>query len=219
MGFMTKDEQVRLDNTIGFIASQVPAAERPAVQKYLKDWIAKQTGGLPKAVKEYSNLLTMTDAKNPGDKAEREKRRALMILEGMKFGASDVTMNAVKTLQTAMVNANLNDLIERLRIAADETDGPGIKLQTIFLTDLQGAPQTFLQHNRLLSGGIRDADGAYFFYEYSKNQYKIEPTPPGTIPHAYKFDAVSVPAVVWANVPGARRVRPPAVSPRSSVPS
>ena len=203
MGFNTKDPKVRVDDTINYIVSQVPVGEQAAVRTYLDTWIAN-TFGSPKlqAYKDYSNSLSMSSVKNPGDQAERGRRRALMLLETMKAASNVASVAAIKNLAAAMVNTNLAGLIDKFRIEVDETNGTGVLIQNDFVVDLNGSPQVFLQNNRLLEGLISSGDHAFFYYEFAKDQYTITPAMPGKYPHCYRFNAVSVPAVPWCRVPG-----------------
>jgi len=198
--FNTKNSRERVDETVAYIAGQVPEDERDAVTAFLGDWVA--TYGNGSAFKAYSNTMTMTDVKNPGDKGERERRRALMMLKGMKGSATDPAVLAIKTESTPLVNLELHGLIEKVRIAADETHGTGDLLARIFRHYLVSQTRAFLTNNRLLEGGIGSRTVAFLYYEYKKNQFKIETTKPGIFPNSYQFSTVSIPPVAWFDVPG-----------------
>jgi hypothetical protein len=200
MSFMTKNPRTRLDETVAYIASRVPAPEQLAVRTFLNDTIAFY--GTGKSFKDYSNSMTMTDVKNPGNEGERERRRALMMLEGMKTSATDARVLAIKTQPVGTVDTHLAALIDKVRIAADETKGSGGLLQSVFLNSLMSKTRMFLKHHRLPEGGIGSRTVAYLYYEYKKDQYKIETTKPGIYPKAYQFNAVSIPPVAWFDVPG-----------------
>lgn len=202
MALRTKDAQARLDEIVAYIGSQVPGAERTPVTLYLTDWMNASVGGNAQALAGLSNPLTMTDAHNPGNKADRDRRRALIVLELMKSTANLNTGTAVKQLGIGQVNTRFAELLEELRIAASQTHGNGAVIQAVFNTDLAAHPQRFLRVNRVMMGNLRGGNQAVFFYDYPRSTYRFDQQPPAQVRNPCRLPAVIVPAVVWDQVPG-----------------
>jgi hypothetical protein len=147
--------------------------------------------------------MTMTNDPNAGDWADRVNRRMLVFLEAQKF-STNLTMakNTVSTIPAGTPLANrITSLINKLAIQADQQYGTGALIQQKF-TELRTQPQIFLQNERLKSGIIGNNPQNYFYYEYNKDQYRIDMTQPAQYSHAHQFNAITVPAVPWFNVPG-----------------
>ncbi|MBV9784174.1 MAG: hypothetical protein JO264_10180 [Acidisphaera sp.] len=203
MAFMTKNAQTRINDITDDIVALTPGPQQNAMRGWLTNHWATSTGGNAQALKGTSDILTMTDVTNPGDKAVRAKRRALIVLEALKAGSNlNAAKQGVINLAGGALDARIAPLVARLAIQADQDFGAGTLIQNKFLMELKAQPTVFLQNNRLLSGAIGGGAQAYFFYEYSKDQYKIDPTRPAQAVHAYQFNAVSIPGVFWLNVPG-----------------
>ena len=202
MALRTKDAQARLDEIVAYIASQVPGAERTPVTLYLTDWLNASIGGNAQALAGLSNPLTMTDATNPGNKADRDRRRALILLELMKSTANVNTATAVKQMGIGQVNTRFAALLEQLRIAASETHGTGAALQAVFATELTAHPQRFLRANRVMMANLPAATRAVFFYDYRRSTYCFDIAAPPAVRNPCRIPAVIVPAVVWDKVPG-----------------
>jgi len=202
VAFRTKDAQARLDEIIAYLASQVPGPERTSVTLYLTDWMNRSTMGNAQALKDLSNPMTMTNAPNAGNKAERDRRRALIVLELMKSTANLNTGNAVKQLAMGQVDTQFAALLGELRTAASETHGTGAALQTVFNTELVAHPQRFLRANRVIMGNLRGGNQAVFFYDYPRSTYRFDLQAPAEVRNPCRIPAVVVPAVVWDQVPG-----------------
>ena len=203
MAWMTKDAQVRVNEVIAFIAGQAPAPERVAMTTYLTNWLNSASGNSAAALKDISEGLTMTNVSHAGNKDERAKCRALILLEAMKINSSvPAAKAAVSGLAGGLLDNRIADAIAKLRIEVNEINGNGALIQNEFLTGLKGQTQLFLQNKRVLSGAIAGGAQCYIFYEYKKDQFTLDPTRPPAMVQAYQFNAVSIPAVPWLNVPG-----------------
>jgi hypothetical protein len=204
MGFFSKDMQLRVDETIELILSRCPLAERPAIRTFINQGIDGFTGNIARNLESFSdNLLSMRNVQNAGDKTERAKRRAIVMIETLK--ACNLT---AKTLASGQLDAKLNALIAELRLGADEKTGNGVLLQNKF-TELQVSTQIFLNQNALFTYGSTQQTVALanvvrqsFFYDFRQNKYKMMPQPPMELTHTHMFDTVSIPAVSWYDVPG-----------------
>ncbi|MBZ5563685.1 MAG: hypothetical protein LAP13_14845 [Acidobacteriia bacterium] len=198
MSFITKGNKRRVDETVAFIANKVPGPERAAVKEflyYLIDWLFPSGPNF----KYFSRSMTMTNAEDPGDKADRAARRALIMLDSLKNPPAYL---AAKTLPTDTVNQELDDLIAKLRMAADGAYGTGHLLQTEFLTQLRTRTRLFLREHKFFEGSITNRGVGYFYCDFRLDRYQIEGNRPQRFPHAHEFETVSIPAVAWYNVPG-----------------
>jgi len=202
MAFRTKDAQARLDEIVTYLASQVPAPERTSVTLFVTDWLNASIMGNAQALKDLSNPMSMTDAPNAGNKADRDRRRALIVLELMKSTANINTGNAVKQMGMGQVNTRFATLLEQLRIAASETHGTGAALQAVFTTELAAHPQRFLRANRVMMANLPAATHAVFFYDYRRSSYCFDIAAPPAVRNPCRIPAVIVPAVVWDKVLG-----------------
>ncbi len=200
MSLFGKNAQTRLDDIVATVVARVPPQEQAAVGAFIRAKMAALSGGTRAGIQTYSDSLSMSSIKGTANEADRERRRALMVLEPLK--ANGRTAQAIRALTTGDVILDLNEMIGRVRLAADGGNGHGLRLHAVFRTDLQGAPEAWLGQNRLLLGNIANDDAAYFNYKIGTDTYIVNRTPPGDAPAAYRFDAVSVPAVLWYNVPG-----------------
>ena len=210
MGMFSKDAQLRIDQTIDFIAGQITdAAERQTVKTYLTTKI-QQMAGPGGSVKGISDPMSMNDLSSRGTEDERKKRRALILIEivgGMIAGATAKAMSAGE-LATKFPQA-----IETLRYVVDQNVGTGQVMRGVF-DSLLAAPATFLRRHLLLVFGS-ETDGAmkqYFVYEkpntpnvpikfafYSAKMNKHFAKSP-------QMDVANVPGVVWSDVPNRTKV-------------
>jgi hypothetical protein len=195
---MTKNPQTRVDDVRDDIVALTPGPQQNAMRAWINNyWTNNVT-----ALKTLSNTMTMTNVANAGNTQERANRRVLTFLEALKFG-SDLNMgkNRVSAVPGASLAALITPLINKLAIQADQQFGNGLLIQQEF-TLLQTQPLIFLQNKRLNSGSIGANQQNFFFYDYDRDQYKIDMARPAHYPHAHQFNAVTVPGVFWLNVPG-----------------
>lgn len=202
MALMTKNPQTRVDDVRDDIVALTPGPQQNAMRAWINHYWANATGGNAAALRNASNLMTMTNVANAGNKQERANRRALVFLEALKFNTNlQAAKNLVTTIPGGALAGRITPLINKLVVEADQRFGTGALVQAEF-NQLRTQPLVFLQSKRLLSGAIGAGQANYFFYEYAKDQFKIDPTQPAQYPHAYLFNAVAVPGVYWFNVPG-----------------
>jgi hypothetical protein len=191
-----------MDDIFETIVARFPAPERTAARLFLIDWINRSVMGSRAVLNQLSDQMSMTNVAHAGNKAERDKRRALIVLEALRDVAVPIAKQTAATMASGALDARINLLVGKLRLEVSATHGDGSVLRDVFLNDLKATPLHFLQNNRVLSGAIGAGTECYFFYEYKKDQFKIDPTRPGPMVNAYKFTTVSIPAVPWNNVPG-----------------
>ena len=209
MTVKTKKARDRVDETVDYIVGRVPMLEQNAVRAYLDHFVTAYGNG--PGFKAMSNEMTMTNVNHAGNEAARERKRALMLLQIPTTTFTDAMLNSIRTKADALVQTELTEAIRRLCYAADGTHGTGQKLQVEFETNLKGRPRTWLDNNKLRSKDIAARPKGYFHYDMAKNQFILDASRPGTVPHAWKFPAVTIPAVVWSAVPG-RTANPTVVS-------
>jgi hypothetical protein len=207
MAFMTRDAQTRLDNVRNDIVARTAAPYRADMTTWINNYWTTNHNNNPALRKQLSDLLTITDVANSGDSATRAKRRVLIFLEAQKMNSSlPVAKTSVGNLAAPLLDARITPLIDKLTIQANQQYGNGALIQNKFLNELKAHPDIFLQNERLNSGSIGAAANNFFFYDYSKDQYKIDMSRPVQYPHAYSFDAVTIPGVFWLNVPNRTNV-------------
>ncbi|MGG5812064.1 hypothetical protein [Falsiroseomonas sp. CW058] len=203
MAIMFKGAQSRLNDVRDAIVARTAPPYRANMTTWINDyWTASHLGN-DAVKKQLSDVLTMTDVANAGDEATRMKRRVLVFLEGIKAGSNLVAAKAaVGNLPAGALDARIGPLVAKLTIQANQDKGNGELVRDKFLVELKQQPEHFLRNNRLLSGAIGAGAANYFFYEYNKDQYKIDMTRPAQFLGAYHFQAAAVPGVFWLNVPG-----------------
>lgn len=200
MTVKTKKARTRVDDTVDYIVGRVPALEQNAVRAYLDHFVTAFGNG--PGFRAMSNEMTMTNVNNPGNEAARERKRALMLLQIPTTTFTGAVLNSIRAKADALVQTELTEAIRRLCYAADGTHGTGQKLQVEFETNLKGRPRAWLDNNKVRSKDIAARPKGYFHYDITKNQFILDASRPGTVPHAWKFPAVTIPAVVWSAVPG-----------------
>ncbi|MEI6160273.1 MAG: hypothetical protein WCP77_10590, partial [Roseococcus sp.] len=203
MALMTKGSQARIDEVRNDIVARTAQPYRLNMTTWINNYWTSSHHGNAAIRKQLSDVLTMTDIGQAGDAATRAKRRVLVFLEALKFGSSlPQAKAAVGNLAAGLLDLRIAPLITKLTILANQQCGNGVLVRDKFLVELKARPDHFLRNERLLSGNIGVAAQNYFYYEYDKDQYKIDMTQPAQYPSAYQFDAVTVPGVFWLNVPG-----------------
>jgi hypothetical protein len=200
MALMTKNAQDRVDDVVDDIVNLTAGPHRNAMRAWLNAKWALAAGN-PAALRNASATMSMAGVANAGDATARSYR-VLIYLESLKQNANLVAARAaVIGLPAAILPARIAPLITKLTIQADQDNGNGALITAKF-NELRTNPGGFLANHRLLSGSIVGGVGFRFYYEYSKDQYKIEPGAPAWAPHAHAFNAVPVPAIAWNAVPG-----------------
>jgi hypothetical protein len=192
MALMTKGAQSRIDEVRNDLVARTAVPYRANMTAWYDAYWTNAHHGNAAAKKQLSDFLSMADVANAGDAATRAKRRLLIFLESLKFGSS---LQAAKTTVTAlgapMLDGRIAPLVTRLTIQANQQNGNGELVRDKFLVELKGRPDHFLRNERLLSGNIGATTRNYFWYDYDRDQYKIDMAPPAHYPGAYGFDAVT----------------------------
>jgi hypothetical protein len=213
MAFWSKDTQVRIDETVAYIASKVPAPEQALVRRFLENWIRRnypQAEGL----KTFSNAMSTRSAADAGTKDERAARRALIILRGDMLNAANplwLRSTATMAMPSAQVLPALMQMMPAFRMFAQQEENITTLLRAS-LDDLCATPRTFLQGNIVVTQSVPSATGAgkvsdhRFYYDYSEQLYKFMPSGGGTgqrvVGNGIIQPAVNVPETYWFNVPG-----------------
>jgi len=207
---MGKDTNIRVAETIAYIGSQVGAAVRPAVTKYLTDEM-QRIAAMPGALDVFSDEMHIG---TKGSKDDRAARRAIIMLEQLR-GAPYVpatTAAQIKQLGAAQLAPRLAPLLESITIVACQRVGGVMNpLSQIFLNRFRANPIAFLQSKRLFirgsdqatGGNLRNVADFWFLYDFKAVPvFKILTARPATDSGGHSFSAVSIPAVDWFNVPG-----------------
>jgi len=202
MAWITKNAQTRIDDVRDDIVGLTAAPHRVAMGLWIDNYWNSTYGVMGPALKAASRTMSMAGVANAGTKQDRANRRVLMFLEAMKANSSLPGARAIATAAPAATLAGrIQPLIDKLTIEADQNFGTGALITAKF-NDLRLHTRRFLTDHRLNSGSIGVTVRNYFFYEYSKDQYKIDMARPAHCTFAHAFDAVTVPGVFWLNVPG-----------------
>ena len=203
MALMTKNITERFEDVIEDVARRATGVGYNAMKGWLNAYWAN-TMASPASLKTASERLSMANVSNSGDQATRANRRALILLLWMKHNANPVMVrNQVIALPGPGLAGQVATLAQKLAIQADQDRGTGALITGKFM-EMKTNPGAFLGANRLSCGSIGGGANFRFFYEYSKDQFKIEPpaATPAFAVRAHSFDAVPVPAVTWNAVPG-----------------
>lgn len=201
-----KNATVRVNETIDYIASRVPPAEKNAMDGYLHARVQAVVGTGP--IKGISDPMSMNDLANRGTDVERKKRRAIMLLETVVLTASP-TATGAKNLAPGALDGRLNPLLDAARLLCDQNCGTANLLQGKFI-ELRNNPLAFLQNNLVLVFGS-NTNGPmvqYFVFEYAQGvgKFKFVTARPGVATHCYAPQVVNIPAVLWSSVPGRTNV-------------
>jgi len=211
MALWSKDEAVRVNDTVTHIANQCPVAERPAIQTYLNNWIAANFT-TPALRSVFSQQLSTDGVAGRGDATARAARRALVILRGGMLNAANPLYLApagVMTMPAAQVGAALAAMILPLRIFALQEQNNNTQLQAA-LTSLSTQPQVFLQNDIVVCQSWGVPPGGVlahkFLFDYRNQTFlMLPPAMPqgaGIVGAGITVNAVNVPEIYWANVPG-----------------
>jgi hypothetical protein len=213
MAFWSKDTQVRIDETVAFILSKIPAPEQAVAKRFLENWIRRnypQAEGL----KAFSEALSTRSFSNVGNKDERAARRALVILRGDMLNASSpLWMRATTTMAmpSGQVVPALMAMIPAFRLFAQQEENVNTLLRLEF-DELRATPQAFLQDNIVVMqsspgvAGAGKAEDHRFYYDYSEQLFKFMPaggrTGTRVNGQGIVHKAINVPETFWFDVPG-----------------
>lgn len=206
-----KSDQTRVNETIAHIVSLCPAQERQTIKAFLDHWIAANypNAGMFGAL---SSALSTSGYHGVGDEATRAARRALIMLRGDMIAATNalhVTPAHVMGLQGGQVTQQLTAILPAFRTYALQEERVRTRLQDA-LTDLLTQPSIFLANNLVVCQSWGVPPGGVlkhrFIFDYANQVYLLLPP---AMPHALnnanrelEIDAVNVPEIYWANVPG-----------------
>jgi hypothetical protein len=211
MALWTKDETVRINDTVTYIAAQCPVAERPAIQTYLNNWIGANFN-TPALRSAFSQQLSTDGVAGRGDATARAGRRALVILRGGMLNAANPLYLApagVMAMPAGAIAAALAAVILPFRIFALQEQGNNTQLQAA-LTSLTTQPDIFLQNNVVVCQSWGAPPGGMlahkFLFDYRNQTFLMlppaMPQPNSIVGAGINVNAVNVPEIYWANVPG-----------------
>lgn len=201
MGIFSKSAQARLDETINYILQDISPTERAAVKQYLESQIQKMSGGGD--IKGLSDPMSMNDLAERGTPDERKKRRSLILMAYAK--ANEMQLDQTKNLAGAQLGPKYFEAIKRIRLLADQEFGTQAVIRERY-DAMMARPLEFLSAYMLFTRGS-NTDGKmtqYFFFEFKNGKEgfalcsDIDPHPPKSL----KVDVISVPGIVWSDVPG-----------------
>jgi hypothetical protein len=204
-----KNADTRITETLAFIKDTVLVkfSDRLFIEKYLGDYLlATFPNKTSPQYKAFSDDLSMNSVANAGNEQERMLRRLLVLMWKVMGNAGKAT--AAKTMPVALLAPHLYNSIPKAMICAgirSSDQGPArYVLEQLFRVN----PASFLNDNAIMiSGSTRNSGLAQnvlsfqFGYDALSDRYVFKPS---TLPEAgfYVFDAVSIPAVNWWDVPG-----------------
>jgi hypothetical protein len=199
MGIFSKGAQTRINETIDLILQDVQIPERTAVGDYIRAELDRMGGG---DVAALSKPMSMNDLEERGTAEERKKRRALILMSYCK--ANNLTLEGVKHMAVGNLTGEYFASIGRLRLLANQEKGLGNLIRDKY-NEMIANPDTFLRANMLFTVGS-NTDGEmdqFFFYEFKNGVagYKISSSLDPHPPRAYLVRVISVPGVVWRDVP------------------
>ena len=211
MAFWSKDDKVRIDQTVAYIAGQCPAMEQGTIKSFLDKWLASNFG-TPTMQGILSSSLSTKGQGAVGNEATRTARRALALLSGDILDLNSplrLTGAQAMALPQGQVTPRLTALLRPFRIFALQQENVRTLLQMEF-NSLMTQPATFLQNNVVIfqswgtpPGGVRDHQ---FIYNYAKQHFMMLPSGVNAPPHVgagvgLTLKAVNVPEIYWAHVP------------------
>lgn len=218
MGFFSKDEQVRIDETFAWIVAKVPANERNTVGLFLRNWLARTYGaGGGIGQRAFSEALSARHANNAGDRETRAGRRALVILRGDLLNAAHplkLTAAQAMAMPSVQVAAAVNGMLPNFRLFAQQEERVNTALQ-LKLNQLSATPEAFLGAHEIMTQsapsatGIGQAEAHRFFFDYDAQKYWLvtlaTTKPQRVFGNGITIQAVNVPEMFWFRVPGRNR--------------
>jgi len=221
---MPRDPVARITDTLGFIstgpaitlAANIRTAAHALCQNVVTTRFPRNTATQQAAYGAFSNQISLRTEANSGNEQERRMRRSIILLWkaiGLQTGnqlACDPRAVNARTLPAA----GLQEELERMILKAAACDAVGVA--QVF-NEFVGHPRRFFDANKIIirgsihgknkyTGAALVGPGAYqnvvsfhFYYNPADDRYGIESSLAAGVSHV--FQAVSVPAVRWDEVP------------------
>lgn len=209
MGFITKDDQQRIDETLQFIAAStlVPTQMRTAVAAFVTAFLNQRLppGTTRRDLRTFSRQMSMARVPHSGTEVQRNLRRAIHLLwEAM---GNHQRAEEAKTCPGGDLVHDYKRSMEKAWLVSETRGGGNVGHQWVFTHGLRHHTRAFLTRNRITIRGsprIRTDDGDRnvldfnFSFDPLYDRYAFGVGGVGGM----TFQTVSVPAVHWATVPG-----------------
>lgn len=199
----------RLSDTLDLLEGTTLVARgvRDPVYRFVKDFadanLSKKKSEFYKGV--VGTAMSMKGVENKGDKQTRRMRRGLVLLWQAMLNPDKV--REAKVIGPGLVQNEFVATMKKCKAKVDMNRGITAGNQDILDNEFRRDPEGFLTQNEVVVFGIKadsqplnDLGDFKFYWEASKDRFYFRAA--GAPPGAYPVRAYSIPAILWADVPG-----------------